>query len=114
MQSKLTLICIDTTIAVNMAPLILMAGHSFVKRLASDRRAHHSSDLTFSLKGYSGANVGSLRAEIIPFSWDLQPSHVIGLLDIGTNDLADRTRSVDPVAPLLHSPRKSLSYLMTL
>ena len=85
-----------------MAPLILMAGHSFVKRLASDRRANHSSDLTFGLKekfsfffqGYSGANVGSLRTEIIPFVWDLQPSHVI--LDIGTNDLADR--SVDPVA----------------
>ena len=103
-QSKLTLMCIDTTFAINMAPLILMAGHSFVKRLASDRRAHHSSDLrpTFGLKekfsfffqGYSGANVGSLRAEIIPFSWDRQPSHVrTTLLDIGrpTNDLADRS-----------------------
>ena len=74
-----------------------MAGHSFVKRLASDRRAHHSSDITFVLKekfsfffqGYSGAIVGTLSAEIIPFIWDLQPSHVI--LDIGTNDLADRS-----------------------
>ena len=67
-QSELTLICIA------------------ISNLCGQ---HGSTD-----SGYSGANVGSLRTEIIPFVWDLQPSHVI--LDIGTNDLADR--SVDPVA----------------
>ena len=37
---------------------------------------------------YSWASVKSLRSEIVPFIWDLRPTHVI--LDIGANDLAPR------------------------
>ena len=79
-----------------MAPLIFLAGHSFVKRLASDRKRVGDTTLSFNLRdhfslfmqGYSGASVASLRSEIVPFIWDLRPTHVI--IDIGTNDLAPR------------------------
>ena len=79
-----------------MAPLILLAGHSFVRRLASDRGRNGDTVLRFNLRdqffsflqGHSGASVAFLRAEIVPFIWGFMPTHVI--LDIGTNELACR------------------------
>ena len=89
-----------------MAPPILLAGHSFVRRLASDRGHNGDTALRFNLRdqfsfflqGYSGASVASLRAEIVPFIWDFMPTHVI--LDIGTNDLACRGSHPEGVAEI--------------
>lgn len=77
-------------------PVVLILGHSFVKRLFLDikNQSHHSFSLDFNLKDRASVRVHGVGGRTVPKLWKhdllyvsrLHPDIVI--LEIGTNDLS--------------------------